>query len=74
MIKQELLEQIIQDNDTTLDLAKTLSISQAGVQISIKRRTKKFIYDIRVIDFLRDRGFTDEEIFEPVVHKSVSNN
>lgn len=76
MIKQEILEKIGKDNIMTLDLAKVLNVGQTSVFASIKRRSKKFIYDTRVINFLKEKGFSDEEIFEtePVAYKSLSNN
>lgn len=70
MIKQEILQQIGKDNIMTLDLAKVLDVTQTSVFASIKRRSKKFIHDTRVIKFLKEKGFSDEEIFEP---ESISN-
>ena len=74
MIKQELLQELSLDNIMTLDLAKVLEVSQVAVQYSIKRRSKKFIHDIRVVEFLKSKNFTDEQIFEKLPHHSLSNN
>jgi hypothetical protein len=64
MIKQEVLQEVANDNDMSLDLAKVLELQQSAVFAGIRRRSKKFIHDIRVIEFLKSKGFTDEQIFE----------
>jgi len=76
MIKEEILQKIRQDNDMTLDLAKKLQLQQIAVFVRIDRKSKTFRHDIRVIEFLKEKGFSNDEIFEtePVTYKSVTNN
>ena len=76
MIKEEILEKVRQDNDMTLDLAKELKMPQATVFARIDRKSKTFKVDVRVVNFLKEKGFSDEEIFETekMPYKSLSNN
>lgn len=62
-IKKELFQSIIDDPDLQLDLAKALNKRQNSIYVAAKRKAETPFLHISVIEVLKKKGFTDEEIF-----------
>lgn len=75
-VKAKIKKKLRNDNQLSLKVALKLDIHQAALFRRIERNSETLFNDIRVINVLKEEGFTDEEIFEtePVTYKSVTNN
>jgi hypothetical protein len=78
-VKSKTVKKLRNDNKMSLLLCLRLDIPQATLFMRIDRKGKAFetlFNDIRVIEFLKEQGFSDEELFETdkVPYKSISNN
>lgn len=62
--KEKIKMKIRNDNQLSLKLALSLDIHQSALFRRIERNSKALFNDIRVINVLKDAGFTEAEIFE----------
>lgn len=69
-VKAKILKKLRNDNIMSLELAIKMDIQQSALFARIDRKSKTFLNDIRLIEYLRSKGFNDTEIFET---ESISN-
>ena len=78
-VKTKIIKKLRNDNQLSLKLCLDLDIPQATLFRRIDRKgdaLEKLSNDIRVIVFLKNQGFSDEDIFETpkVAYHTTANN
>lgn len=66
-VKTKIVKKLRNDNQMSLKLCLKLDIPQATLFVRIDRKGKAYdnlFNDIRVIEFLKEQGFSDKELFE----------
>lgn len=63
-VKTKILKKIRKDNIMSLELCIRLDIQQAALFRRIDRGSKTLFNDMRLSQYLKDKGFSNEEIFE----------
>lgn len=63
-VKAKILKKLRSDNTMSLELALLMDIQQAALFARIDRKSKTFLNDIRLFNYLKSKGFMEEEIFE----------
>ena len=64
IVKSKILEKLRNDNQMSLELALKMDIQQAALFARIDRKSKTFLNDIRLFNFLKSKGFDEKDIFE----------
>ena len=63
-VKAKIIKKLRTDNIMSLELSMIMDIQQSALFARIDRKSKTFLNDIRLIEYLRGKGFSDKEIFE----------
>jgi len=63
-VKAKIKRKLRNDNQLSLKVCMKLDIQQSALFQRIKRNSETLFNDIRVIEVLRQEGFSDTEIFE----------
>lgn len=63
-VKTKIIKKIRKDNIMSLELCIRLDIQQAALFRRIDRGSKTLFNDMRLSQYLIDKGFSNEEIFE----------
>lgn len=65
-IKEQVYQQIIDNNRLSFEISEALGIQQQSVLQSARRRSHRVFRDVLIIDILKEYGLKENEIFEQV--------
>lgn len=68
-VSKEILTKILTDNDFSMELAKILKVQQQSV-IGLARRNSDKLTLYQAILFYKEKGYTEENIFEKEIQNS----
>ncbi|MGV3698288.1 hypothetical protein [Flavobacterium sp.] len=67
MFLSELIKgKILSDFDLRVEIMSETKLGEEAIKAAIKRDSKSFSQNVKLIDLLRKKGYTDNEIFEKV--------
>ena len=65
MFLSELIkEKILSDFDLRVEIMTETKLGEEAIKVAVRRDSKSFALNVKVIDLLRRKGYSDEQIFQ----------